>query len=105
MDAGNRGESPHRGNAVSTYQCETGESACEAVVRLVASHHDEEPMALEPPLYEVIDPDALDALFVDASGRWTRPSSRIEFPYCDCRVEVHGDGRVVVRDEPNDGQV
>ena len=100
MDTENRGESPHRGNAASTYQCETGETASETVVRLVASRRDDDPIALDPPLYEAIDPDSLDALFVDTSGRWVRPSSRIEFPYCGYQVEVRGDGHVTVRDRP-----
>jgi hypothetical protein len=102
MDAENRGDSPQRRHAVSTYQCETGESASAAVVRLVASYHDDDPATIDPPLYEAIDPDALDALFVDASDQWTRPASRIEFPYCGCEVEVRGDGRVAVRERSAD---
>jgi len=44
------------------------------------------------PLFDYVDPDALDALVTDAD-----PSMTITFPVEETRVTVHGDGRVFVR--------
>lgn len=99
MDVTDRSDSFQRRGAESTYQCETGEAASEAVVNLVAALHDDDPTTMQPPLYEAVDPDALDALFVDAAGRWTRPSGRVEFSFCGYLVEVRGDGRITVQDD------
>lgn len=56
------------------------------VVRRVANEAGVEPTAL-PPLYEWIDPDALDALFASRPGGKDR-SGRIEFPYLDYEIAV-----------------
>jgi hypothetical protein len=63
----------------------------EAVVSVVAAHKGVDEMAL-PPLYEVLDPDALDALFAtrgDGNGSVT-------FDYAGCTVEWDSDDGVVV---------
>lgn len=54
------------------------------------------PEALNP-LYDVIDPDALDEVFHRRDGRdsWA-PNGRLNFPYEGCDVTVHADGRTVV---------
>lgn len=44
-----------------------------------------------PPLLDVIDPDALDALVRSADR-----SLRVEFEYCGRTVVVRGDGRISV---------
>ena len=100
MDTKNRDDSIQRRRTESTYHCKAGESASEAVVRLVAARRGTDPTTVDPPLYEAIDPDALDSLFVDASGEWTRPASLVEFSYSGFQVEVRGDGQVAVRDAP-----
>jgi hypothetical protein len=45
-----------------------------------------------PPLYESIDPDALDALFESADGN----SVQVEFEYAGRHVVVDSSGRVGV---------
>jgi len=46
----------------------------------------------DPPLFDYVDPDALDALATDSD-----PSLRISFPVDDLRVTVRGDGLVLAR--------
>ncbi len=62
----------------------------ETVVSSVAAHKGVDEVAL-PPLYEALDPDALDALFTTAGGR-------VRFDYAGCTVEYASDGGVDVRD-------
>lgn len=62
------------------------------------------PLELNP-LYDVIDPDALNAIFSPANGR--QPTdAELRFTMEGCEVLVEGDGNVVVtppadRDEPD----
>lgn len=55
------------------------ESVSIAVVNAVATHRDADPVEL-PPLYEWIDPDALDSLFGPTGSGGPR-SGRLEFTY------------------------
>lgn len=66
-------------------------SLTEAVVLGVAEARGVDPIALDQRLYEVIDPDALDALFRNPSS-----SGTVEFSMAGCRVTIHADDRVVV---------
>ena len=63
-----------------------------AVVELVASINDEDPTDLEP-LYEYVDPDALDTLFDSERASST---SRFTFEFGSNTTTVHGDGTVAV---------
>lgn len=67
-----------------------------AVVEQVAKFKDEKPGALEPPLNDVIDPDALDSLFAP-TGTSARDGT-ITFDYSGCRITVEDTGDIVVRD-------
>lgn len=49
-----------------------------------------------PPLYDAVDPDALEALY-DRDGV---DGPEVAFSYADCGVTVHGDGSVSVTPEP-----
>lgn len=55
---------------------------------------DTDPTALSPPMSEVIDPGALDALF--APSRTPRTELQVEFELYGCRVAVDGDRRIEV---------
>lgn len=66
------------------------ESASATVVRAVARHRGVEPTALSP-LYEWIDPDALDALFESTMGGVPR-NGRVEFAYDGHEIVVAVDG-------------
>lgn len=63
------------------------------VISAVAELTGTDPVALEP-LYDAVDPDALDALFATGQGRSQRASRRVEFSYNGCDVEVSADGAV-----------
>jgi hypothetical protein len=69
------------------------QSPSEAVVSSVAAHKGVDEVAL-PPLYETLDPDALDALFTGLAGT----NGQVTFDYAGCAVECTSDGRVDVRD-------
>ena len=71
------------------------ETATEAVIQTVAETTDTDPLEL-PPLYETIDPDALDALIADMQA------GTISFTYTDCEITVHSDGTVTIDEPPAD---
>jgi hypothetical protein len=71
------------------------ESLAEIVVWTVADAKDVDPMDIDEPLYETIDPDALERLFEGASAGQSK--QRIEFTLAGCDVTVYGDRRVVVQ--------
>jgi hypothetical protein len=64
------------------------------VVRAVAEDVGVPPTELEPPLYDAVDPEALDALYESGAG------VRVEFQYADRSVVVHPDGSVTVAEVP-----
>lgn len=67
-----------------------------AVVEAVAIASDREPTAVEP-LYESVDPDALDAL-VGSNGTDSEDGeASVSFEHAGHVVTVHSDGSVVVR--------
>jgi hypothetical protein len=69
-----------------------------AVVEVVSRALNVEPTAVEP-LYDVVDPDALDRLVdTDAADR-SRSATRTEFAYEGLRVTVESVGRVAVHGE------
>jgi hypothetical protein len=70
-------------------------TATEAVVGTVAEVKGVSPLDLAP-LYNVIDPDALDEF---CRAKWSQPpqSLSVEFQYESCTVIVGGDGEVTVQ--------
>lgn len=71
------------------------ESVTEAVISTVADVTDSDPTSMTP-LYDVVDPEALDKLFRTDGLGTDRTPSRIEFAYGGCDVAVTGDGVVRV---------
>lgn len=69
------------------------------VVERVATFKGTDSVELDP-LYEAIDPDALNRLFTNASG--ASRGGQISFAYCGCEVIVEDDGQVVVQGPPED---
>ncbi len=59
------------------------QAASQAVVETVAAAEDVDPTALEPRLYEAVNPGALDSLVESATGPLT-----VEFRYCGYLVRV-----------------
>lgn len=62
----------------------------------VAAREGVDPIELTPPLHDVVDPDALDALFARSDTR--DQAVVVTFEYCGYTVEIGGDGSVDVRD-------
>lgn len=66
-----------------------------SVVSGVGAVTNVEPHAL-PALYEVVDPDSLDRLFLSATEE-QRSDLAISFSFAGCDVRVNGTGEVTVR--------
>ncbi|WP_266080023.1 HalOD1 output domain-containing protein [Haladaptatus caseinilyticus] len=62
----------------------------ELVIQAIADAEECDPSMVAPPLYDALDPEALDALYV-------RASPRIEFDYADYHIEVTPARRVTVQ--------
>jgi hypothetical protein len=75
---------------------ESGTGPSQTVVEAVATLEDRDPSRLRP-LYQVVDPEGLDALFEPNSSR-SRQSidGHVTFRFEGSEVTVHSDGRVVV---------
>ena len=71
----------------------------ELVVEAVAAEEGVRPTDIDPPLYEIVDPDALDSLFRSTLCA-PRNDGCISFSYCDYVVTVHGSGRIEVQPCP-----
>lgn len=65
------------------------------VIRTVAETTDTDPLEL-PPLYETIDPDALDALVENMT------TGTISFTYAGRDLTVNSDGIVTIEEPPTD---
>lgn len=74
------------------------DSLSTAVIDEIAAHEGVDPMDLKPPLYDVIDPDALDMLFPDPGEPSDTPTGRVVFTYCGYEVEVTSTGGVRISD-------
>lgn len=69
------------------YEIGTDESIATAVVRAVSAVEGREPSFL-PPLADVLDPAALDALFDPRDDGTPRAGGRLSFVYSDCYVTI-----------------
>ncbi|WP_135852983.1 HalOD1 output domain-containing protein [Halorussus salinus] len=79
--------------------CDESRPTSEKIIAEIADRNGADATELHPPLYEVIDVEALDALF--APDRGLQPcDGRVEFTYGSWRVRVESDGSVAV--EPGD---
>ncbi|PSP55970.1 hypothetical protein BRC82_03115 [Halobacteriales archaeon QS_1_67_19] len=77
---------------------ERDEPLSAAVIEAVAEAADRDPAELGTPLYDQIDPDALDNLFSDRHNGMPRGSGHVVFTLLDYEVTVYSDGHVVVRE-------
>lgn len=77
-----------------------------AIVEAIAEREGVEPTEIEPPqyqaLYEVCNPEALDALFARREDGTPRGDGRIELRFCGYDLVVTSDGEVTIRDESDD---
>ena len=74
---------------------DTPENVSVAVVMAVANVIGRDPMTIEP-LFDVIDPEALDRLFVSTEPTAQGGGGRVTFPLEGCEVTVYANGRLEV---------
>jgi hypothetical protein len=72
---------------------QNGDDVSERVIYKIADVLNLDPLELAP-LYETVDPDALNSLFQTSSG--SRYNGRVEFTVEGCDVTVYETGRVEV---------
>lgn len=80
------------------YEIEQDEPVSTAVVRTVSAVEGREPCSLQP-LSDVIDPDALDALFAPRHNDAPRSGGWVSFGYSSCHVRVHDGASLTVEPE------
>lgn len=85
-------------NGARVFRQDVGDDAeiATVVTRAVASMEEDDPESLQPPLHDVVDPDALDRIFQSLDGDTRRQTGRVEFPLREYEVTVWSDGTVVV---------
>lgn len=84
-------QSVARQGVPTQYSVADDESLTVQLVQAVADAADVDPVDLSPPLYDVVDPEALEALFAPTDGGTTR-RGRVEFSYAEYRVALSVDG-------------
>lgn len=84
--------------AVLSTELQEDERRSEMVVEAVAAVEGTPPDELSP-LYETLEPDALDSLF-----RRNSVDGWVEFEYCGWHLDVNADGRIVVRERDEAGE-
>lgn len=86
---------------VSVTPLEDDQNVSMAVVDAVAEAKNVSPTEIQPPLYRVIDTDALNQLFrPDADARASDP--RASFRYAGYEITVCGRGEVAIQPEADD---
>lgn len=86
---------PNDTGYTTTFDPSAGDQASAAVVTAVAAFTGTEPSDLAP-LYDVVEPDALDSLCTHADRVGGESVHRLWFPYEGVDVCVHSDGQVRV---------
>ena len=75
----------------------TDEAVSIAVVDAVADLEDTTVADIDPPLYEVVDPDALDRLFMPTEDN-DRNDGRVSFEYLEYTITITSDGFIRIGD-------
>ncbi|WP_458184923.1 HalOD1 output domain-containing protein [Haladaptatus sp. NG-WS-4] len=76
-----------------------GEPLSTAVVKALAEVAGDDPASMGVPLYDAIDPDALDNLFTDRHDGTPRMGGTVVFTILDYEVTVESYGEIVVREQ------
>lgn len=82
-----------------TYQeYDSTKSIVVAILTKIAEREGDPPAELTPPLYDVIEPDALETLFRKPIYGESRDTVSLEFTYLDYRVVVRGPDDIEIHD-------
>lgn len=88
---------PKTGTYRTVYDWEENESLSTRLLVAIEAITDVSPNEL-PPLYDYVDPDALDRLFEPrAETARTRAAGNITIPYAGFLVTIHADGVITIR--------
>lgn len=83
----------------TTHDFRRERSISTTVVVATARASETEPNDL-PPLFEAVDPDALDAVFASRGDQPRRRDITVAFPYAGHEVSVSGNGEICVYELP-----
>ncbi|WP_227375548.1 HalOD1 output domain-containing protein [Haladaptatus halobius] len=83
----------------TSYCLQDSETPSIAVVNAIAEHEEASPDDIGQQLYDVIDPDALDALFRPRTDGKSRSDGNAVFTYHGHRITYRSDGWVYVTDD------
>lgn len=75
------------------------ETVSRAIVEAIADAKGVSPVDLQPPLYEAVDPDALEQFVASVHDRPNTTDLRVTFTYAGHEVTVSGDGDVSIEAE------
>lgn len=78
------------------YEIEEEETVSMAILRAVSAVEGCDPLSLKP-LADVVDTDALDALFASRYCGTSRSGGRLSFVYSNCRITVEDGERLTLR--------
>lgn len=70
-----------------------------SVIKAITEHEGVPPDELHPPLFNVIDSEALDCLFAPTPRGEPRTKGCVTFSYKDYQVKVWSDGKVSIQQE------
>lgn len=80
-----------------------GDSITTRVVKRIAIMEGVDPLELQPPLYSIIDIDAVEDLFASAADDRSDGAISVEFEYQGYQVTIESDDEVYVRVKQTDG--
>ncbi|WP_436925373.1 HalOD1 output domain-containing protein [Halosimplex amylolyticum] len=72
---------------------DAGDQISLEVIETIANVTDADPLTMEPPLYDVVDTDALDSLYQNGA------EASVEFEYNGYTIAIDGDRTVTVDGE------
>lgn len=78
--------------------CDTNsaEKPIKTIVDLIADLEGVDPVELSPPLYSVIDPDALDSLFDSSTSDNSQTPVQVCFQYSGYEVRIQSNGEIAI---------
>lgn len=80
-----------------------GDSITTRVVKRIAIMEGVDPLELQPPLYSIIDIDAVEDLFASVADDRSDGTISVEFEYQGYQVTIESDDEVYVRVKQTDG--
>ena len=86
-----------------SYDCEN-EPPSQALIGVVSLLEAQDDLSLDP-LYERVDPIALDSLICDGRSRNDQSETTVSFTYCEYDVRVSTDGTIEIQHPMKSGSV